>query len=138
MRTEKKPNIEQRPPLVNICSTEPIELVSIDCLPLDKPERRYEHFTRFVQAYSTKNKSGCSAAEKIFNELVFNYSFQKSCIMAEVKSFKKNFFNGFRNFQISPHHQPDHVTLKEMNNVACCLVTTDRSQQHCIETCSQD
>ena len=46
--------------------------------------------------------------------LFLNADFQKSCIMVEVKSFKTNFFNGFRNFQILPHYQPHHATLKEI------------------------
>ena len=80
----KKPNREQRAPLVNIRSSELFELVSVDFTELDRSSGgcRYclvvvDHFTRFVQVYPTRNKSGSTAADKIFNEYILRFGFPK-------------------------------------------------------------
>ena len=58
----------------SIESQNPFGIVSMDFLKLDKARGGYEyvsvvtdHFTRYVQAYATKNKSAKSAADKLYN-----------------------------------------------------------------------
>ncbi len=79
---QKKPSKETRAPLMNIVTTHPFELVSIDFLHLDKSKGGYEyilvivdHFTRFVQAYATTLKSAKTVAERIFNDYALKFGF---------------------------------------------------------------
>ena len=71
-------------PLSHIAASEPCELVSLDFMKLDLCKGLFQHvlvvhnhFTKFAQAYATKNKSSKAAADKLFNEFVMQFGFQK-------------------------------------------------------------
>jgi transposase InsO family protein len=71
-------------PLSHIAASEPFELVSLDFMKLDLCKGRFQHvlvvtdhFTKFAQAYATKNKSSKAAADKLFNEFVMQFGLPK-------------------------------------------------------------
>ena len=73
----KKPNVENRAPLIPIQATYPFEMVEIDFLHLDTCQGGFEyvlivvdHFTRFAQFYATRTKSAQAAAAKLWNEFI--------------------------------------------------------------------
>ena len=79
---QKRPNREDRAPLVPIKSTYPFEITSLDFLKLDKAKGGFEyvpvvtnHFTRHIQAFATKTKSAKAAAEKLYNNYILTYGF---------------------------------------------------------------
>ena len=74
---DRAPNIHTRAPLQNIASTMPLELISIDFLHLGRSIGGYEYilvivdnFSRFAQAYPTRNKEAKTAADKLFNDFL--------------------------------------------------------------------
>ena len=77
---QKKPHHVPRAPLGTITSSAPMNLIAIDFLKVDKCSGGYEyilvivdHFTRYTQAYATRNKSGRTVAEKLFNDFILRF-----------------------------------------------------------------
>ena len=95
----KKPYCTERAPLVPIEATYPFKLISIDYLHLDKCKGEFEyvlvvtdHFTRFTQAYSTKNKWSKAEADKLFNHFILQFGFLKTIHHDKGKEFNNNLF----------------------------------------------
>ena len=73
---QRKPAVHVNAPLQPIISTGLFQLVSIDSVHLQPSSGGYQyilvimdHYTRFAQAYATRNKSAKTAADKLFNEV---------------------------------------------------------------------
>ena len=83
----KQPPLPERAPLTPIIATAPFELVCIDYLHLDVCQGGFEyvllvtdHFTRFTQAFATKNKNSKSAADKLFKQYFLQFGFPKKIL----------------------------------------------------------
>lgn len=79
---QKTPTLKTRAPLKPITTTSPLELIAIDFLHLEKSSRGYEyilvvmdHFTRYAQAYATRNKSAKTVAQKLYNDFIVQFGF---------------------------------------------------------------
>ena len=76
----RKSPVNQRAPLVNIETVQPLELVCMDYLTLETSKGGYsqvlvitDHFTRFAQAIPTKDQTAKTTAEVFFNSYIVHY-----------------------------------------------------------------
>ena len=71
-------------PLVNIITSQPLELVCMDYLLVETSSGGYQHmlvitdhFTRYAQAIPTRNQTEKTTAEALFSSFIVHYGFPK-------------------------------------------------------------
>ena len=129
------PNAPHAAALHPIVTTQPLELVCIDYLKLDKCSGGFEnvlvvtdHFTRYAQAYPTKNETALVTAKALYDKFFVNYGFPRRLHSDQGKTFTGKVIQalcditGVEKSRTTPYHPMGNGKVENFNKTLISMV----------------
>ena len=118
---QKRPAHQLRCHLQSITTFARFELNSVDCLHMDNSSGGCEtilvimnQFTKYSKADPTRNKSAKTAAEKIFNNFILQFSFPLWIHHDQGVEFENHLLQSWKHSLVSSDHARVHITQRAM------------------------
>ena len=148
---QKPPTFKQREPLQPIITSAPLEIVSVDYMHLleicwnmayvghmlEKSSGGYEyilvvvnHFTRYAQAYATKDKSGKTAARYLYNDFILRFGFPEKIHHDQGGEFENELFHHLEraaditHSRTTPYHREGNGKAERFNRTLLSMLRT--------------
>lgn len=132
----------QTMPLVNITSTQPLELVCMDYLTIEPCRGGVEnvlvitdHYTRYAQAYTTPNQTAKTTAKVLFENFLRHYGFPLRLHSDQGKCFESGVIQelctlaGIKKTRTTPYHAMGNGMTERFNRTLLDMLGTLTDEQ---------
>ena len=141
--TLRKTPTNQRAPLINIKTFQPLELVCVDYLTLEMSKGGYEniflvitdHFTRYAQAISTRNQTAKTTADALFHHFIVHYGIPQKLHSDQGPQFESNIIQelcklmGISKTRTTPYHPMCNGLTEKFNSTLLKMLGTLENHQ---------
>ena len=123
--------------LINIVSTQPMELVCIDFLTLERSKGGFEkilvitdHFTRYSQAFPTRNELAKTTAKVLFENFIVHYGFPARLHSDQGRNFESSVIKelcslaGVEKSRTTPYHPMGNGMVERFNQTLLNMLGT--------------
>ena len=138
----KMPDTKIRSDMVNIRTTRPLELVCVDFLSLERAKGGFEnilvitdHYTRYAQAYPTRDQKASTVARLLWQKFVVNYGIPERLHSDQGKSFEAAVIWELCNLlgvvksRTSPYHPQGNGMTERFNRTLLSMLGTLEVEQ---------
>ena len=133
----RKSPTNARAPLVNIRTIQPLELRCIYYLSLESSKGGFQnslvltdHFTRYAQAFPTKNQTAKTTAEVLFNQFIVHYGFPQRIHTDQGANFQSRLIKelcyivGIEKSRTTPYHPMGNGMCERFNRTLLGMLGT--------------
>ena len=127
----------QRAPLVNTETCQPMELVCMDFLKLEQSKGGIEnilvvtdHFTKYAQAYPTRNQSAKTTAKMLFDNFFVHYGFPRRLHSDQGRNFESKLIAelcqmaNIKKSRTTPYHPMGNGIVERFNSTLLNMLGT--------------
>ena len=138
----RKEPVNQRAPLVNIKTSQPLEMICMDFLKLEPSKGNIEnilvitdHYTKYAQAYPTKNQSAATTAKILFENFIVHYGFPAKIHSDQGGSFENQIMKhlckitGNDKVRTTPYHPMSNGLTERFNRTLLGMLGTLENHQ---------
>lgn len=140
MRRKTPTNV--RAPLINITTSQPLELVCLDFLSLERSKGGYEyvliitdHFTKYAMAIPTKNMTAKTTADAFFKNFVLHYGIPQTIHSDQGANFQSHIIQelckilNIRKSKTTPYHPMGNGQCERFNRTLMDMLGTLEIEQ---------
>ena len=134
---QRKPSRNQQAPLQSISTSEPLELLTVDFLHLEKGSGGYEyilvivdHFSKFAQAYPTRNKNTLTVAKHLYDDFILRFGIPNHLLSDQGGEFESKVIHGIsklmgvKKIRTTPYHPQTNGLCERMNRTILHMLRT--------------